>query len=268
MAKQDYYELLGVNRGATQEEIKKAYRKLAVKYHPDKNPGNKQAEEKFKEVSEAYEVLHDPQKRSQYDRYGHAGQFAGADYGGGFGGGFSFDLNDALNAFMRDFGGFGFDDLFGGGMRSTGRRRRDRGEDLQVRLRLSLAEVAAGVEKTLKINLFQNCPDCGGSGSQSGRRGTCSECEGSGQGRRVQRTIERCQALGSHWARWSPWPPVRAAAARVRRSATPAASAPVTAGSARNRKSRSRFRPASAPATILPCAARGTPACEVGREGI
>ena len=189
MAKQDYYELLGVNRGATQEEIKKAYRKLAVKYHPDKNPGNKQAEEKFKEVSEAYEVLHDPQKRSQYDRYGHAGQFAGADYGGGFGGGFSFDLNDALNAFMRDFGGFGFDDLFGGGMRSTGRRRRDRGEDLQVRLRLSLAEVAAGVEKTLKINLFQNCPDCGGSGSQSGRRGTCSECEGSGQVRRVQRTI-------------------------------------------------------------------------------
>jgi len=190
MAKQDYYELLGVNRDATQEEIKKAYRKLAVKYHPDKNPGNKAAEEKFKEVSEAYEALHDPQRRSQYDRYGHAGQFAGAGAGGGYGGGFSFDLNDALNAFMRDFGGFGLDDLFGGGMRSSGGRRRDdRGEDLQVRLKLTLAEVATGVEKTLRINLFQKCPDCGGSGSKSGRRETCPECEGHGQVRRVQRTI-------------------------------------------------------------------------------
>ncbi|MFH1069885.1 MAG: molecular chaperone DnaJ [Candidatus Glassbacteria bacterium] len=190
MAKQDYYELLGVNRDATQEEIKKAYRKLAVKYHPDKNPGNKAAEEKFKEVSEAYEALHDPQKRSQYDRYGHAGQFAGAGAGGGYGGGFSFDLNDALNAFMRDFGGFGLDDLFGGGMRSSGGRRRDdRGEDLQVRLKLTLAEVATGVEKTLRINLFQKCHDCGGSGSRSGRRETCPECEGHGQVRRVQRTI-------------------------------------------------------------------------------
>ena len=188
MAKRDYYEVLGVSRDATEDEIKKAYRKLAVKYHPDKNPGDKEAEEKFKEVSEAYEVLRDKEKRAQYDRYGHVGAFSTAGAGAGFGGGFSFDLNDALNAFMRDFGGFGFDDFFGGGGTGT-RTRSDRGQNLQVRLRLTLAEVAKGVEKTLKINMYQTCPDCAGSGSRSGRTSTCPVCNGTGQVRKAQRTI-------------------------------------------------------------------------------
>ncbi|HUU29925.1 MAG TPA: molecular chaperone DnaJ [archaeon] len=187
MAKRDYYEVLGVNREASEEEIKKAYRKLAVKYHPDKNPGNKEAEEKFKEVSEAYEVLHDKEKRDKYDRYGHVSAFAGA--GGGAYGGFSFDLNDALNAFMRDFGGFGFDDLFGEAAGARTRKRSGRGQDLQVRLQLTLQEVARGVEKTLKINMYQTCHDCSGRGSKSGRTSTCPACKGTGQVRNVQRSI-------------------------------------------------------------------------------
>ena len=187
MAKRDYYEVLGVSRDAGEDEVKKAYRKLAVKYHPDKNPGDKEAEEKFKEVSEAYEVLKDKEKRAQYDRFGHAGAFTGAPSSGY--GGFSFDLNDALNAFMRDFGGFGFDDIFGETAGTRGRRRADRGSDLQVRLGLTLKEVADGVEKTLKINMYHVCPQCDGSGSRSGRTSTCPDCNGSGQVRKVQRTF-------------------------------------------------------------------------------
>ena len=190
MAKRDYYEILRLSRDAGEDEIKKAYRKLAVKYHPDKNPGDKEAEEKFKEISEAYEVLRDKEKRAQYDRFGHAGAFAGAPGAGGGGfGGFSFDLNDALNAFMRDFGGFGFDDFFGEATSTRGRRRTDRGGDLQVRLKLTMKEVAEGVEKTLKINMYQACPECKGSGSRSGRTSNCPECNGTGQVRKVQRTF-------------------------------------------------------------------------------
>ncbi|OGF99960.1 MAG: molecular chaperone DnaJ [Candidatus Glassbacteria bacterium GWA2_58_10] len=188
MSKRDYYEVLGVSRDASQEEIKKAYRKLAVKYHPDKNPGDAQAEEKFKEVSEAYEMLHDVQKRAKYDRYGHTGAYAAAG-GAGYGGDYSFDLNDALNAFMRDFGGFGLEDLFGDSRRTRGRSRSNRGEDLQVRLLLTLQEVAEGVEKTLKINMHQDCAECRGTGSRSGKRSTCPDCNGTGQVRSVQRTF-------------------------------------------------------------------------------
>ena len=188
MAKRDYYEILGVSRDAGEDEIKKAYRKLAVKYHPDKNQGDKGAEEKFTKDSEAYEGLKDREKRARYDRFGHARAFTGAPEGD-FGGGFSFDLNDALNAFMRDFGAFGFDDFFGEATSTRGRRRSNRGGDLQVRLKLTLQEVAEGVEKTLKINMYQACPECNGSGSRSGRTSTCPECNGTGQVRKVQRTF-------------------------------------------------------------------------------
>ena len=193
MTKRDYYEVLGIGREASPEEIKKAYRKLAVQYHPDKNPGDKGAEEKFKEATEAYEVLRDKDKRTQYDQFGHDGPFARAGGGGGgsYGGLHDFDLSDALNAFMRDFGGFGFEDLFTEGRSAGGRARRgsNRGGDLQVRLRLGLEEVAQGVEKTLKINLQQTCQECSGTGSKSGKTSTCQTCQGMGQVRNVQRSI-------------------------------------------------------------------------------
>jgi molecular chaperone DnaJ len=188
MAKRDYYEVLGLSREASEEEVKKAYRKLALQYHPDKNPGNKEAEDKFKEATEAYEILKDPQKRSTYDQFGHAG-LSGA---GGFGG-FdfqSFDLSDALRAFMRDFGGFGgiFDDFFGTTTRT--RRGYQRGQDLQVRLKLSLEEIAAGVEKKIKLKNLQKCEECEGSGAAKGSsKKTCPKCQGTGQVRRVSRSI-------------------------------------------------------------------------------
>ncbi|HEX8906867.1 MAG TPA: DnaJ domain-containing protein, partial [Longimicrobiaceae bacterium] len=151
----DYYEILAVAKDADADTIKKAYRKLALQYHPDRNGGDKEAEEKFKEATEAYEVLRDPDKRSAYDRFGHAGVKRGAGAGaGGFGGGFGFE--DALNIFMRDFGGFGgFEDLFGGGARRRGGVQK--GKDLQVRLRITLAEVATGVKKTLKVKALDPC---------------------------------------------------------------------------------------------------------------
>lgn len=190
MTKRDYYEVLGIERGASVDEVKKAYRKLALKYHPDRNPGDKEAEERFKEATEAYEVLRDKEKRAQYDQFGHAG-FAGAGTGGygGFSGGF--DLSDALRAFMRDFGGFGgFDDLFGGG-RSGGRRGSvTRGNDLQVRLRLTIREVAAGAKKKIKVSKRITCTTCGGSGAKSGStRMTCSSCNGTGEIRQVSRSL-------------------------------------------------------------------------------
>src|SRR5438093_2809963 len=150
MEKRDYYEVLGVARVATEEEIKKAYRKIAFQHHPDRNPGDHSAEQKFKEATEAYEVLRDPQKRGRYDQFGHAG--VGGIPGGMGGFDFSgFDLADALRAFMRDFGGDmgGFEDFFGG--RAGGRRGPARGDDLQVRLRLTLEEIAEGVEKKIRV---------------------------------------------------------------------------------------------------------------------
>jgi molecular chaperone DnaJ len=192
MTKRDYYEVLGVDRSADTDTIKSAYRKLAMKHHPDRNPGDKSSEERFKEAAEAYEVLKDAQKRQVYDQFGHAGLSQGT---GGFGGGFqgygAFDLGDAMRAFMRDFGGSGsiFDEFFGtsGG---SGRRRSNRGEDLRVRIALTLEEIAAGVEKTVKVNRLVSCQTCDGTGVAAGSsKQTCHQCKGAGQVRTISRTF-------------------------------------------------------------------------------
>ena len=185
----DYYEILGVARDADGDAIKKAYRKLAVQFHPDKNGGSKEAEEKFKEATEAYEVLRDPQKRGAYDRYGHAGVRGSGAAGGGFQG---FDFSDALNVFMRDFGGFsGFEDLFGaaaGARRGRGGARK--GPDVRVRLTITLGEVAAGTKKTIRLALDAPCETCAGSGAAPGTQPvTCTTCGGNGQVRRVQNSV-------------------------------------------------------------------------------
>jgi molecular chaperone DnaJ len=182
----DYYEVLGVDRGADGEAIKKAYRKLALKYHPDRNGGSKDAEEHFREATQAYEVLRDAQKRAAYDRYGHAG-VKGPAGGQGFGG---FDFSDALEIFMRDFGGFGFEDLFGGGRRASRRGGPQRGADIRLRLPLTLEDVARGVEKTLKVRVADPCDECAGTGSEDGAAPeTCETCGGAGEVRRVQRSM-------------------------------------------------------------------------------
>jgi len=190
MSKPDYYEILGADRNASKDEIKKAYRKRAFKYHPDKNPGDKEAEEKFKEATEAYEVLSDPERRSLYDQYGHAGLGGGGAGGGSpFGQGQGFDLSDALRAFMRDFGGLGgFDEMFGG--RGGGRPRTRRGRDLQVRVKLTIHEVAHGVEKQIRVARLVECGKCAGSGASPGSSTkSCGVCGGSGQIKQVQRSI-------------------------------------------------------------------------------
>ncbi len=189
MAKRDYYEVLGLGRDASEEDVKKAYRKLALQYHPDRNPGNKDAEAKFKEATEAYEVLKDAEKRPSYDRYGHAGVTAGAGFGGfDFN---TFDLSDALRAFMRDFGSFSiFDDFFGGTTARTRRRGGPRGRDLQVRLKLTLEEIATGVEKRIKLNRMVKCDQCTGTGAAKGTsKVSCPRCEGTGQIRKVSRSF-------------------------------------------------------------------------------
>jgi molecular chaperone DnaJ len=177
-----FYEVLGVPRGAEEADIKKAYRKIAFENHPDRNPGDQSAEERFKAATEAYEVLRDPEKRARYDQFGHA-----AFSGGGGPRGYDvsgFDLADALRAFMRDFGGDmgGFEDLFG-----ASRRGPRGGDDLRVRLALTLEEIASGVEKKIRVKHLRPCATCkarGGSGES-----TCGTCQGSGQMRRVQHTI-------------------------------------------------------------------------------
>lgn len=181
MPKLDYYEILGVERSAGPEEIKKAYRKLAMQYHPDRNPGDAEAEVKFKEAAEAYEVLSNAQKRQQYDRFGQEGLRGGM---GGFGG-MDFDLSDALRTFMSGFGGFG--DIFG---ESRQRSRPQRGRDLQVRVQLTLQEVATGIEKKIRIKRLVRCETCDGKGARSDSDiQTCPECGGSGQVRRVSRSL-------------------------------------------------------------------------------
>src|SRR3990170_1599947 len=184
MAKRDYYEVLGVDKNATEEDIKKAYRKLALQYHPDRNPGNKEAEEKFKEATEAYEVLKDPDKKSKYDQFGHVGVGAGAGEGfQGFDFG-TFDLGDALRTFMRDFGGGGFEDfdIFGERRATRARRGPSKGEDLQIKLRLSLEEIATGVEKTIKLKRQVRCSACEGTGAERGTsKRTCPICGGEGR---------------------------------------------------------------------------------------
>ena len=187
MEKTDYYEVLGVGRSATVEDIKKAYRQLALKFHPDRNPGNAEAESKFKEATEAYEILKDPAKRQRYDQFGHAGLGQGTGFPGG--GGFEgFDLSDALRAFMRDFGGFGFEDIFGGGRRSGAVN--NRGRDLQVRIGLTLEEIASGVSKKLRVKRLDICSECSGHGSAVGsEKKTCPQCRGAGQVRQVTRSL-------------------------------------------------------------------------------
>lgn len=185
MAKRDYYEVLGVSKSATEEEIKKAYRKKAIQYHPDKNPGDKEAEEKFKEAAEAYEVLSNADKRARYDQFGHAGM-SGA--GGGFSGG-GMSMEDIFANFGDLFGGH-FGDIFGGGFGggSTSSRVR-KGSDLRVRIKLNLKEIANGTEKKIKVKKHVSCSHCNGSGAEGNSYSSCSRCKGTGRITRVQSSI-------------------------------------------------------------------------------
>jgi len=185
-SKRDYYEILGVNRNATKEELRKAYRKLAMQYHPDRNPNNKEAEEKFKEAAEAYEVLNDDEKKARYDRFGHEG------IKGGYSPGFT-DVNDIFSHFSDIFGGSSiFDDFFGGSQRTRTRRRSagTPGSDLRITLKLTLEEIAAGAAKKVKVKKQIKCDQCGGSGAEAGTSTkTCSVCQGSGEVKSVSRSV-------------------------------------------------------------------------------
>ena len=173
--KRDYYEVLGVQRSAALDDIKKAYRQLAMKYHPDRNPGDQKAGDRFKEASEAYSVLADPDKRSRYDRFGHAAAGAGDPFGG-FNADIFTDFEDVLGSVF----GFSMGDLFGGG-RSRGRGGARRGADLRYDLEIDLAESVRGIEKEIRIPRMESCDVCGGSGSRDGSRSTCRTCGGRGQ---------------------------------------------------------------------------------------
>ncbi len=187
MSKRDYYDILGVSRTATEDELKKAYRKLAIKYHPDKNPDNKEAEDKFKEGAEAYEVLSNAEKRRKYDQFGH--QASGGNGGGGYGGG-GMNMEDIFSQFGDVFGGNGgspFESFFGGG-RSNGRRV-NKGSNLRIKVSLTLQEIAFGAEKNIKVNKLVACKSCEGSGAKNKSAfRTCSTCNGHGSVRRVQQT--------------------------------------------------------------------------------
>ncbi|MEY3679218.1 MAG: hypothetical protein RI924_1359, partial [Bacteroidota bacterium] len=187
MAKRDYYDVLGVARNANAEEIKKAYRKLAIKYHPDKNPDDKAAEDKFKEAAEAYEVLSNPEKKQRYDQFGHAGNAAGA---GGYGGG-GMNMEDIFSQFGDIFGGGSpFESFFGGGQSSRGGRRVSRGSNLRIKVKLTLEEIAKGAEKKIKVNKQVVCQTCDGTGAKDKSSfNTCRTCGGSGAVRRVTNTI-------------------------------------------------------------------------------
>ena len=195
MAKRDYYEVLGVNKNASEDEIKKAYRKIAIKYHPDRNPGSKEAEEKFKEAAEAYDVLHDPQKRQQYDQFGFNGPNAGGF--GGFGGG-GFSMDDIFSMFGDVFGGHGgfggfggdFTGGFGGGFGGGARPQHNQGSDLRLKVRLSLQEIATGVTKKFKVKKDVTCQHCHGTGAENGSSAeTCPTCHGSGVVTRTTQSI-------------------------------------------------------------------------------
>lgn len=186
MEKRDFYEVLDVSKNASKEDIKKAYRKQALKYHPDKNPGDREAEEKFKEAAEAYEVLSDDDKRARYDRFGHAG--LGGAAGGGFSGG-GMTIEDIFSSFGDIFG-----DAFGGfgGFGSSRRSSRTvrKGSNLRVKVKLNLHEIANGAEKKIKVNKYVSCPECSGTGAESGSSySTCSTCNGNGQVTRVSNTF-------------------------------------------------------------------------------
>ena len=184
--KRDYYEVLGVPKDASADVLKKAYRKLAMKYHPDKNPGDKEAEEKFKEAAEAYDVLSNEEKRRRYDQFGHAG--VGGAGQGGFGGGMSMD--DIFSQFGDIFGSFGGFSGFGGFGGGRSARRVNRGTNLRVKVKMNLQEIATGVEKKIKVKKYVACQHCNGTGAKDGKSySTCSTCKGSGQVTRVQNTI-------------------------------------------------------------------------------
>jgi molecular chaperone DnaJ len=193
MSKRDYYEVLGVSKNASNDELKKAYRKLAMKYHPDKNPGDKAAEENFKEAAEAYEVLSNAEKKAKYDRFGHSGLRGGQDF-------HSYqNVNDIFSHFSDIFGGgFGgggssiFDDLFSGGSSSRSRQQYSGtpGSDLKITIKVTLEEIATGTNKTIKLKKYDKCSDCSGTGanSSSGFK-SCSVCNGSGEVREVSKSI-------------------------------------------------------------------------------
>jgi len=188
MSKRDYYDILGVSRSADTAEIKSAYRKLAIKYHPDKNPDNPEAEEKFKEAAQAYEILSSPEKRQRYDQFGHAG--ANGGFGGGAGG---MDMEDIFSQFGDIFGGGGgggFESFFGGSRSRGGGRRVARGSNLRIKVKLTLEEIAKGVEKKIKVNKNVVCKSCDGSGAKDKSSfNTCKTCNGAGSVRRVTNTI-------------------------------------------------------------------------------
>ena len=192
--KKDFYEILGVSKSASQDEIKKAYRKVAMQHHPDRNPGDKAAEEKFKEAAEAYEVLSDADKRAQYDRFGHQAFGPGRGGGGGFNGG-GMNMEDIFSNFGDIFGDDSpFGSFFGGGgggRSSGGRRARGtRGSNLRVKIKLNYEEMAKGASKTIKVKKYVGCTTCGGSGAKDKNRvQTCGTCGGSGQVRKVQNTF-------------------------------------------------------------------------------
>ena len=203
MAKRDYYEVLGVQKNATAEEIKKAYRQKAIQYHPDKNPGNKEAEEKFKEAAEAYDTLSDANKRARYDQYGHAG------FENGLGDGFSMNMEDIFSQFGDLFSkhlGGAFSSFFRSGNSYGQAQYANRGSDIRIRIRLTLEEIVKGVEKKVKINKLVACSHCSGTGAKDGKHNTCNACNGSGQQIRVARTMfgqmqqvstcQTCQGMG------------------------------------------------------------------------
>lgn len=186
MAKRDYYDILGISKGASADEIKKAYRKQAIKFHPDKNPGDKESEEKFKEAAEAYEILSNPEKKQRYDQFGHAGAQGGFGGGGGH-----MNMDDIFSQFGDVFGGGSpFESFFGGGGQSRGGKRVARGSNLRIKVKLTLEEIAKGAEKKIKVNKQVVCNTCDGSGAKDRSSfHTCSTCGGSGSVRRVTNTI-------------------------------------------------------------------------------
>lgn len=191
MSKRDYYEILEVTKSASADEIKKSYRKIAMKYHPDRNPGDSEAEDKFKEAAEAYDVLRDQDKRARYDRFGHAG-VGGAAGGGGFGGGGGMNMDDIFQNFGDIFGDDMFGSFFGGGGggRSRGPRRGTRGANLRVKLKLNYSEIANGATKKIKVKKYVPCNTCNGSGAKdSASVQQCGSCGGSGQVRKVTSTF-------------------------------------------------------------------------------